>query len=225
VGLGVTLAGIAGIAIVIITVDPLRHAVGEALSGNTDELRDELRDLAAGPVVVFALCIIHAFLWYPAEIVDTAAGFVYGFWAAVPLVMAGWMANALITWWLGQTLARPVLAKAIGEQRWGEAERMIANGGPTLLLAVRLIPIVPFSLTGYVAGAARVPLWRFMWTSAVGYAPITIFFIYVGSRLDSISPTDPAILVGTTFLIGLLFLGHWVRKRGSALRAPDGGES
>jgi uncharacterized membrane protein YdjX (TVP38/TMEM64 family) len=224
-GLAVTLAGIGAIAILIITIDPLRHAVGEAISGDTDELRDELRDLAAGPVVVFALCLIHAFLWYPAEIVDTASGFVYGFWASVPLVMAGWMANALITWWLGQTLARPVLSKAIGEQRWCEAERMIANGGATLLLAVRLIPIMPFSLTGYVAGAARVPLWRFMWTSAVGYAPITIFFIYVGSQLDSFSPTDPAILIGTAVLIGLLFLARWVRRRESAPRPADRGES
>jgi uncharacterized membrane protein YdjX (TVP38/TMEM64 family) len=224
-GLAVTLAGIVAIAILIITIDPLREAVGEAISGNTDELRDELRDLAAGPLIVFALCLIHAFLWYPTEIVNTASGFVYGFWASVPLLMAGWMANALLTWWLGQTLARPVLSKAVGEQRWCEAERMIASGGATLLLAVRLIPIMPFSLTGYVAGAARVPLGRFVWTSAVGYAPITIFFIYVGSRLDSFSPTDPAILAGTAVLIGLLFAARWVRRRASASGTADGGES
>jgi uncharacterized membrane protein YdjX (TVP38/TMEM64 family) len=224
VGLAVTLAGIAAIGLAILMIDPLRDAVGEAISGDTGELRDELRDLTAGPLIVFALCLIHAFLWYPAEIVDTASGFVYGFWASVPLVMAGWMANALITWWLGRTLARPVLAKAIGEQRWSEAERMVANGGATLLLAARLIPIMPFSLTGYVAGAARVPLGRFMWTTLVGYAPITIFFIYVGSRLDSFSPTDPAILVGTAVLVGLLFLARRLRHRESALGAADSGE-
>jgi uncharacterized membrane protein YdjX (TVP38/TMEM64 family) len=64
-----------------------------------------------------------------------------------------------------------------------------------------------------------------MWTSAVGYAPITIFFIYVGSQLDSFSPTDPAILIGTAVLIGLLFLARWVRRRESAPGPADGGES
>ena len=50
---------------------------------------------------------------------------------------------------------------------------MIERGGATLLLAMRLIPILPFSLVSYAAGAARVPAWRFVWTTAVGYLPIT----------------------------------------------------
>ena len=54
-------------------------------------------------------------------------------------------------------------------------EDAIDRGGATLLLAARLVPIVPFSLTGIVAGAARVPLWRFTWTTAVGYLPITAY--------------------------------------------------
>src|SRR5436189_163076 len=87
VGLTVTLAGIAAIVIAIFTIDPLRDAVAEAIRGDTHELRNELRDLAGGPLIVFALCLIHAFLWYPAEIVDTASGFVYGFWASVKIAI------------------------------------------------------------------------------------------------------------------------------------------
>jgi uncharacterized membrane protein YdjX (TVP38/TMEM64 family) len=200
----------------------LRHAVSDAIGGDTTELRHELDDLGAtGPLIVIALCLIHAFVWYPAEIVDTAAGYVFGFWAAVPLVMAGWLANAFVTYWLGRAVARPVLARAVGERRFGEAERMIAGGGATLLLAARLVPIVPFSLTGYVAGAARVPPWRFMWTTAIGYLPITVIFIYVGSRLDSFSPTDPLILAGAAVLIALLLLARKLRVRASA-GSPDG---
>jgi uncharacterized membrane protein YdjX (TVP38/TMEM64 family) len=224
VGLAAALAGIGLIALIVITVDPLRNAFSDAIGGDTSELRQELDNLGAGgPLIVLALCLIHAFVWYPAEIVDTAAGFAFGFWASVPLVMAGWLANALITYWLGRALARPVLARAVGERRFGEAERMIAGGGATLLLAARLVPVVPFSLTGYVAGAARVPPWRFMWTTAVGYLPLTVIFIYVGSRLDSFSPTDPLILAGAAVLVGLLLLARRLRIR-TLPRAPDGGD-
>jgi uncharacterized membrane protein YdjX (TVP38/TMEM64 family) len=214
-----TLAGVALLAVLVLAIPALRHAVGEALQGHTDELRGELRGLGVGGgMIVLALCTVHAILWYPSEIVNAAAGFVYGFWLALPLVMAGWMINALITWWLGGLIARPVLMRFAGSRRVEDAERMIDGGGATLLISVRLVPVVPFSLTGYVAGAARVPLWRFMWTSAVGFLPMTAIFTYFGSRLESFSATDPLILALVGVVV-LLLLGARRILRASRLRA------
>ena len=42
-------------------------------------------------------------------------------------------------------------------QRFDRLERAVEHGGVTLLLAARLVPIVPFSLFSYVAGAAACP--------------------------------------------------------------------
>ncbi len=58
---------------------------------------------------------------------------------------------------------------------------------PKVLIAARLIPIFPFSLVSYAAGAARVPLWRFAWTTVVGYLPITAISVYFGTQLDLLS--------------------------------------
>ena len=82
-------------------------------------------------------------------------------------------------------------------------------GAASFLLACRLVPIVPFSLTGLVAGAARVPLWRFTWTTAVGYLPITAYFIYLGSKLEGFSLEDPVIWIGAAaLLLALLGVRH-----------------
>ena len=75
---------------------------------------------------------------------------------------------------------------------------------------MRLIPIFPFSIVCYAAGAARVPLWRFLWTTAVGYLPITALSVYFGTRLESISLTDP------------LVIGTAVGAAGAAARRPLG---
>ena len=78
---------------------------------------------------------------------------------------------------------------------------MVERGGATLLIAVRLIPIVPFSLISYAAGAARVPLWRFVWTTAVGYLPITALAVYFGTRLEGLSLTDPVVIGSAAALL------------------------
>ena len=78
---------------------------------------------------------------------------------------------------------------------------------------MRLIPIVPFSLVSYAAGAARVPVWRFVWTTAIGYLPITALSVYFGTRLEGLSLTDPLVLGTAAALLALLLGGHWVMRR------------
>ena len=64
---------------------------------------------------------------------------------------------------------------------------------------------MPFSLMGYVCGATRVPLFRFVWTTAVGYAPITAYFTYLGSKLEGFSVQDPIVWIGGGALLICIF--------------------
>jgi uncharacterized membrane protein YdjX (TVP38/TMEM64 family) len=210
----VTLAGIAILIAVALAIPAFRGAVVDAVHGRTAEVRHDLRDLgAAGVALVFGLAVIHVGVWYPAEILDAAAGYVSGFGPALPLIMAGWMASAILSYWVGRHAARPLLYSLVGEERFLRLERLVNRGGATFLLAARLVPIVPFSLTGYVAGAARVPLGRFAWTPAVGYLPITAYFIYLGSKLEGFSAEDPIVLVGAgAILLGLIGVRYLLPK-------------
>lgn len=212
--IGVTLAGIAAMAAIVGAVDPLRESVMAAIQGDHDEVREQIDRLGvAGPLVILALCILHSVVFYPAEIVDAAAGFAYGFFPALALVMFGWILNGLACWAIGRSIARPLLDRWFGEARFERAERTIERGGPPLLLAMRLIPILPFSIVSYAAGAARVPLWRFLWTTVLGYLPITALSVYFGTRLEGLSLTDPLVLGTALALLALLGAGHWAMRR------------
>jgi uncharacterized membrane protein YdjX (TVP38/TMEM64 family) len=213
-GVLLTLAGLVGLAALVTLVPPLRDAVTSVLSGDAGQLRQELRDLgAAGALVLAGLMLVHAVLPFPSELVNAAAGFVYGFWIALPLVLAGWLLSALATYAIGRGAARPLLLRLAGEERLEEGARMVERGGVTALLAARLIPIVPYSAVGYVAGAAEVPLWRFAWTTVVGSVPLCAAVVYLGQRLDSLSLTDPGVLVAVGAFLLLLAGGHVLSRR------------
>jgi uncharacterized membrane protein YdjX (TVP38/TMEM64 family) len=211
----VTLGGIALLALLVLTIPELREAFEAAVRGDTAEVRSKVKDLGvAGPLLILALALIHTVVFYPAEIVDAAAGFVYGFFPALALMMLGWLLSGLLCYAVGHSVARPLLDRWFGAARFERMEAAIARGGATLLLAVRLIPIVPFSLVSYAAGAARVPLWRYAWTTVVGYLPITALSVYFGTRLEGLSLTDPLVLGSAAALLALLFVGHWAMQRG-----------
>ena len=223
-GVAVAIAGIAILALVVLAVEPLRTGISNAVQGDTESLRAEIRDLGVtGALIVLALALAHAVVWYPAEILDAAAGFVYGFWGALPLIMAAGVAIGVLGYWIGRHAARPLLYRLAGRERFERLERAAERGGVTLLLVMRLIPVVPFALFSTAAGAARVRLVTFLWTTAVGYIPITAVFVYLGSRLEELSPTDPLLWIGAAILVALLLLSRRVLQLTSSAPHERGG--
>jgi uncharacterized membrane protein YdjX (TVP38/TMEM64 family) len=215
--IGLTLAGIALLAGLVLAVPALRHAAVAAVHGETSEVRHQINSLGvAGPLIIVGLAVIHSVIPYPAEIVNAAAGFAYGFFGGLGIVCVGWMISALICYWFGTGVARPLLDRWFGAARFERFERMVDRGGITLLIALRLLPIVPFSLISAAAGAARVPFRRYCWTTAVGFLPITALAVYLGTRLEGISLTDPAVIGALAAAVVLLLVANWIIRRSDA---------
>jgi uncharacterized membrane protein YdjX (TVP38/TMEM64 family) len=186
--IGITLAGVALLAGLVFAIPELHEAALAAVHGETDKVRSEIASLGiAGPLLILVLTLIHAVVFYPAEIVDAAAGLAYGFLPALLLVTFGWLLSGLACFFVGRSVARPLLDRWFGSERFERIEARIERGGAKALIAARLIPIFPFSIVCYAAGAARVPLWRYTWTTAVGYLPITVIAVYFGTQLDLLS--------------------------------------
>jgi uncharacterized membrane protein YdjX (TVP38/TMEM64 family) len=188
VEIGITLTGVALLAALVLAVPALHEAAAAAIQGDTETVRSEIESLGlAGPLLIVVLALLHAVVFYPAEIVDAAAGLVYGFIPALLLMMFGWLLSGLVCFAVGHSVARPLLDRWLGVERFERIEARIERGGAKALIAARLVPIFPFSIVSYAAGAARVPLWRFLWTTAVGYLPITAISVYFGTQLDLLS--------------------------------------
>lgn len=221
-GVALTVLGLITIVGVGALVTPIREAVLDAARGDTGKVRHDLDGLGVeGALLILALALVHVVVWFPAEILNAAAGFVYGFWGGLALVMAGWLLSGLLAYYVGRHAARPLLYPLVGEDRFKRMEELVERGGVTFLLAARLVPIVPFNLLGYVAGATHVPVVRYMWTTAVGFLPITAYFTYLGSRLDGFSLEDPVIWIGAIGLVVALIGIRYLRPGGSSAGEPE----
>ena len=212
IGVGVVACCVALLALMVLLIPALREAAGSAISGDTDALREQL-DSAAGIAVLYVLALMHTVIWFPAEILDAAAGYVWGFGLGMVVIMGAWMLNCWAAWEVGHRAARPLLYRLIGRDRFLAYERAVHRGGIPLLLGIRVVPIVPFSLFTMVIGAARVPLRRVLWTTFVGYIPITALFVYLGSQLEELSPTDPILIIGAIVLLAAIVIAHRMRGR------------
>jgi uncharacterized membrane protein YdjX (TVP38/TMEM64 family) len=214
-----TLLGVAAIVALTLGVPPVREAVGHALQGDTAAMRAEMQG-PAGVLVLEGVALAHIVTPYPTEVLDAVAGYVFGFWWGLLLVHTGWIVTGVITYFIGAHLGRPAIRRLAGDHRVDRAEALLERGGIPALLAGRLIPLVPFSFFSAFAGAMRVPLWRYTWTTAVGYLPLTAFATLIGSRLEEFHPTDPLLLGGSLGIVALLALSAVIARRVRAAPAP-----
>jgi uncharacterized membrane protein YdjX (TVP38/TMEM64 family) len=209
-------AGVATIvaAVALIALVPeFRHCVSLVVHGRFGALRSYVRSLGAGGLaLLLGLMLAHAIVFYPSEIVTTTAGYVYGFGPGLAFVVVGWLLSALLSYALGRSVGGPVLRRVLGH-RFTWLTATMEGGGIALLLSGRLIPVVPFALIGYAAGATRTSLWRFSWTTVVGYLPLTIAVVYLGSRAQTLSTGNPLVWVAVAVLVGLLIGEQLVRRR------------
>ena len=191
----------------LFAIDPIRDAVSAAFAGDLSEMRSELDSLgAAAALVLIGIALVHAVVPFPAEFPTAAAGFVLGFAVAFPLMVLAWTISCVAAYLLARGVGPPVLNRLAGRERMEATDRLIARGGWQILLAGRLIPVVPYNVVSYAAGATRVPIGRFTWTTAVGVIPLTALTALLGQRLQEPRFDDPvlwAVLGGVILLLAL----------------------
>jgi uncharacterized membrane protein YdjX (TVP38/TMEM64 family) len=204
----------------LFAIEPIRDAVSAAFAGDLGQMRSELDSLgAAAALVLVGIALVHAIVPFPAEFPTAAAGFVFGFAIAFPLMVVAWTLSCLVAYALARGVGPPLLDRLAGKERMEATDKLIARGGWPILLAGRLIPVVPYNLVSYAAGATRVPLGRFTWTTAVGVAPLTALTALLGARLQEPRFDDPVLWL---ILLGVLVLLALARPLGRRLRASQG---
>ncbi|MGH2968155.1 MAG: TVP38/TMEM64 family protein [Solirubrobacteraceae bacterium] len=202
-----TFAGTLALTGLLFLIAPVRDAVSAALGGDLGRMREELDALGAvAALVLVAIALVHVVVPFPAEFPTAAAGFVLGFGPAFPLMVFAWTLSCVAAYGFARVVGPPVLDRLAGRERMEAADRLVERGGASVLLLGRLIPIVPYNLVSFAAGATRVPLARFTWTTAVGVAPLTGLTALLGERLQEPRLDDPvlwAVLGGVVLLVAL----------------------
>jgi uncharacterized membrane protein YdjX (TVP38/TMEM64 family) len=213
----VTITAVGTVALVIVlaaATDTGRHIVDATLNGDSRELRRELLGLGVGSVLVLlVVALSHAVVPFPTELVTGAAGFVYGFWLSVPLLLGCWLASALLAYWLAERFGRPLARRLVGARRLARAEELMERGGAATLLSLRLIPLIPYNAICYAAGITRVPLGRYSWTTVVGITPLTVLVAYLGSRLRSPNFGDWRVWLLIVAFVAIVVAGQVLERR------------
>jgi uncharacterized membrane protein YdjX (TVP38/TMEM64 family) len=147
------------------------------------ELVAWMRDAGAPGVLVYALVYAAAAVCLvPGSILMVAAGVAYGpIWGTLIASPASALA-ATAAFLVGRTVARRrVAAWAARDPRFAAIDAAVGDRGLTLIVLLRLSPLIPFNVVNYALGLTRVRTRDYALGSLVGMLPVTFLYVYAGS--------------------------------------------
>jgi uncharacterized membrane protein YdjX (TVP38/TMEM64 family) len=179
--------------------------------------RERLRQAVEGsgslaPAVFVLLLVVQAvFAPLPAPAVAATGGYVFGTMEGFVLTWVGTLIGGALSFALSRTFGRGFVARS---HRLRGLDRRIEEHGVIIIFVLRLIPVVSFDLISYAAGLTCISFWRFLLATALGAAPGTFVFVYLGSA--ALGPGGYAALGGLAVLAvaAYAYLRRLRRERG-----------
>jgi uncharacterized membrane protein YdjX (TVP38/TMEM64 family) len=165
------------------------------------------------PLLYVLVYIIFTFLLLPSTPINLLGGAVFGvFWGTVWTTIGAVLA-AVVCFWFSRTLGRNFVQRRFG-QRWQQFDREIAAGGLFYMVALRLLPLLPYGLVNFGAGVSRVKFRDYLLGTVIGTTPGLLPFILMGDGLTDLRRGDLWHFTVASTLVALLLGGAtWYRRR------------
>jgi len=114
-----------------------------------------------------------------------AGGFLFGTMPAVIYSTVAATCGATLAFLLFRSVSKVTVGKKY-EAQLAKFSKGLDEYGVFYLLIIHFVFVVPFFVINALAALANVSLWRFIWTTFVGFLPCAIVYSFAGNQLTSI---------------------------------------
>jgi uncharacterized membrane protein YdjX (TVP38/TMEM64 family) len=135
------------------------------------------------PVLFVALQAIVTITPLPRTMFTVAAGVLFGSLWGLLLTITGTTLAALAAYGLVRWVGGPIVARHEHRPGFAWVRARLDHSGLLAMLSLRLLPMVPFSLLNYAAGAARVRIVPYVVGTVLGVLPGTVAIVVLGDAV------------------------------------------
>jgi len=219
------LGALAIVGLVLIYFAGGPHRVLALVGEQGDKLHGLVARFGVGAALVFivAYAALMTTLWVPAWPCTVTAGFLFGLWPGALCALAGATLGATAVFALARRGLSGVTRRADPFVR--RFESGFRRSAFSYLLALRLVPFIPFNAVNVLSGIVGMRLGTYVLATVLGMVPSTLIYASFGHGLESLLRDDAArdtsiwsrpalvmLLVGLA-VIALVPAGYGMLKR------------
>jgi uncharacterized membrane protein YdjX (TVP38/TMEM64 family) len=171
-----------------------------------------VRDTWWAPIVLVAAYTPAAFVLLPRPLVTLVSVLTFGVLLGLVYATTGVLIAALVTYCAGRYLPRRTVKRLAGDAL-EPAGKLLREHGVLAVFGSNMLPTPPFVVQNMIAGAVRIPLWKFTLGTFLALVPgmlaWTVFGDQIGTALEDSSKVSYGLIGGAlVLLIAFTFLAR-----------------
>ncbi len=207
------------IAAIILAAAFLMQKIG------VSELRELIGEHAIFAPMIYVLCfaILPIFL-FPVPILAVVAGAVFGLFAGSLYTIIGAMINSVLMFYIARFLGFRAVSDFTQNSKSKILKTLGEPGGKfSLILILRLMPLVPYNALNYACGVMNVSLRDYVVATFVGIVPATFIMVNLGEK--ALDMRSNGFIIACVLMAALVVLSSWGAKKIRARRGDLGNNS
>ena len=195
-----------GLLVGLIVIVTTRGAEIMQAMENPEALAARIRDAgAAGAAFMVGLQILQVIIApIPGQVINFAAGYVYGFPLGMLLSWIGTTLGAALAMTLTRLIGRPVVERLVSPAFLARADGLMGEKGLRFFFLAFLIPLLPDDAICLMAGLTSLPLSALVLAAAVGRLPALAVSVWAGAHAGEMPA--PVLIAGGIASVILLAL-------------------
>jgi phospholipase D1/2 len=179
-----------------------------------------VRDVPWAPIALVLAYTPAAVIMFPRPLLTLFTVLAFGPWLGFVYSMLGILTAALATYYTGRALPHEKVKRLAGD-KLDDVSRKVRKHGFLAVLALRIAPVMPFTVDGIIAGALCIKLRDYMLGTVLGMLPgvlaTTVFGNEIASAFEGRSEMNYWVIGGVAALLVLFtyFSGRWFAKQQS----------
>jgi uncharacterized membrane protein YdjX (TVP38/TMEM64 family) len=186
---------------------------------------ETVRAMPAAPFIIIGGYVIAGLVAFPLTLLIIATVIAFGGGWGFAYALTGSLLSAMVTYYIGERIGRNAVRKLAGS-RINTISQYLARHGIITIVAVRIIPVAPFTVINLVAGASHINFRDYATGTVLGMAPGIVAISLIADRVRAVlqnpAMSNIAWLVATVGLIILaaVLLVKWLMRRAKKENIP-----
>jgi uncharacterized membrane protein YdjX (TVP38/TMEM64 family) len=165
-------------------------------------------------LAVWGAYVVAGVLVIPVMAMIAVTGIVFGPLVGGLYALGGTVLSAAATYAIGRAIGRNAVSRVAGG-RLDRISQRIGRHGLLAIVAIRVIPVAPFSIVNMVAGASHISFRHFMLGTILGMAPGIAATVVFADRLSATlkHPTIESFIVLGLIVAAAVALAAFLKRR------------
>jgi phospholipase D1/2 len=177
-----------------------------------------VRETWWAPLAMVGAYIPGSLVLFPRPVITLVSVMSFGVLFGVIWATLGVLLSAFVTYWLGRMLKRDTVRRIAGDD-FEKAGKLLREHGVLAVFGSNMLPTPPFAVQNIIAGAARIPLWKFLLGTFLALLPAIAAWAVFGDQIANAMDEKGKVnywMIGAAVVLLVVFTfvaRRWLAKR------------